>query len=1378
MASLLNNFDDAEKALGDAMNAEGSALRENEKILESIQGKLNQFEAAWESLSNTIIDSDFLKWLVDSGTSLLKILDGIIEKGGTISTLLGVGTGIGAFALQSSNVKLNGSPLSLSDLWLELTGNDDEKTKRLQDKATKKNNNDLAKLRDFRDAWIAAGENEDARKAAIDHLRDVGDEAIVCANKMRALKDASDMDEEIAKLSMAYQTHVQSLHATTVATKALTVAKNMLASAGWALLASLATTALMKFGDWLYNNVLTTNSAREAMEQYSAELQDLQQNESSVRDLSYRFEELSQKTNRTAEEQQEFYDVQNQLKELMPELAGYYDAQNNFIVREVGGVQDLIAKYDDLIAKKRTAIATEYYDKNFMNMSPYQEDIDNWNRAQSNIDTLNNDNRYRELYDKYYDEFSKLSPLQYLSWSWDNDEKAEFRRLYNVVYKQQSPDEFESTNLATIQESANSVRSQLANKLLTSRQLKYADDTTTNALIEALPGASVEQIKEWSTYVADGYIDKTLKSIQNNLSVYQEIIDGELNGMTSNARAAVVDLGGLEEANRLMGVYRQNQEAIQNGNLKQVQGMNESQLAAVEAYVAWIETQMASGDALSMLKAVGLEAAAGGEITTETYNRLKDTFGECSEEWKVFEEKLAKVANGEEEVSNLEYAIDDLANAWQNLNTVAQSGNVNFSGLKQYQEQVNAAAEALAEYAENQEISHGTMAELQEVYGATSEEWVEFVEILHNEDATLTSITEKMNALVGAYLTNSGVLNNLNGSTKQIIASTLQQLGVTNALQVAEHKVAEELAAQALANENVTETASTFNEYIETQAELLGIDAALAQAAADKILTLKIQEAIETDFANMTAIETEKLIEMAVAAGWAGTNIEKLKRIQSNLALIEAWEGQNPGDSDLISDEAAFAAQQENKNLIADMQDWAQDNSIKATVDVDISNLDAYTSKLKDTTDKVSEAFQKMYDELQYLRDTNLISEEEYLARLLQLNEQFNKDNLEAYRKYQLEIFNGFKSMLSDRINKEADARIKALQKEREETEKYYDDLIEAEEEKLELLKKEWETEEYLLKIEQARAALQRAQQQKNVRIYKEGQGFVWQADSEEVNAATGEVNQAIQDYQRYLEELAIQERIDSLEEAKEQALEIIDEQIEAVEEWKENALEALEEVKMTQEDFLEFFQEFGISISEVILNMIQGFDEWANSAEGAAARVVAALGGSFSGSGTSGFSASGGTSAGNASTTSTGGEIRTMTLNGVTNDYKQDSRGFWRIIDKHASGAINIPRDEFALTDELGPELVIPGQGTFRKLKMGTSILPADISRNLWSIGQNPIGFASGIANMISNRKEENKTYQVNVGDIILHEVQNARRVADELKGLVLKAEQLAYSK
>lgn len=49
VASLLNNFADAEAVLEVAMNSAGSALNENEKYLDSINGKVAQFQAAFEN---------------------------------------------------------------------------------------------------------------------------------------------------------------------------------------------------------------------------------------------------------------------------------------------------------------------------------------------------------------------------------------------------------------------------------------------------------------------------------------------------------------------------------------------------------------------------------------------------------------------------------------------------------------------------------------------------------------------------------------------------------------------------------------------------------------------------------------------------------------------------------------------------------------------------------------------------------------------------------------------------------------------------------------------------------------------------------------------------------------------------------------------------------------------------------------------------------------------------------------------------------------------------------------------------------------------------------------------------------------------------------
>ncbi len=71
ISALMNNFATAEEVLATSANSAGSALKENEVFLDSIQGKINQFSSAWQALSNTIVDSGLVKHIVDFGTALL-----------------------------------------------------------------------------------------------------------------------------------------------------------------------------------------------------------------------------------------------------------------------------------------------------------------------------------------------------------------------------------------------------------------------------------------------------------------------------------------------------------------------------------------------------------------------------------------------------------------------------------------------------------------------------------------------------------------------------------------------------------------------------------------------------------------------------------------------------------------------------------------------------------------------------------------------------------------------------------------------------------------------------------------------------------------------------------------------------------------------------------------------------------------------------------------------------------------------------------------------------------------------------------------------------------------------------------------------------------
>ncbi len=87
-AAILENFEIAEKALVVATESSGSAMRENAIALESIRGKLNQFTAAWQALSETVVDSGLVKGIVDFGTALLNTLNSISKFTGSFGTIL------------------------------------------------------------------------------------------------------------------------------------------------------------------------------------------------------------------------------------------------------------------------------------------------------------------------------------------------------------------------------------------------------------------------------------------------------------------------------------------------------------------------------------------------------------------------------------------------------------------------------------------------------------------------------------------------------------------------------------------------------------------------------------------------------------------------------------------------------------------------------------------------------------------------------------------------------------------------------------------------------------------------------------------------------------------------------------------------------------------------------------------------------------------------------------------------------------------------------------------------------------------------------------------------------------------------------------------
>lgn len=90
-AALIQAFQSGQiqKAYQATLNSAGSAQAEQDKWLESIEAKMQQFQSQFQSLSTTLLNSDLFKAVVDSGTGLLEILTSIIDTFGLLPTVIG-----------------------------------------------------------------------------------------------------------------------------------------------------------------------------------------------------------------------------------------------------------------------------------------------------------------------------------------------------------------------------------------------------------------------------------------------------------------------------------------------------------------------------------------------------------------------------------------------------------------------------------------------------------------------------------------------------------------------------------------------------------------------------------------------------------------------------------------------------------------------------------------------------------------------------------------------------------------------------------------------------------------------------------------------------------------------------------------------------------------------------------------------------------------------------------------------------------------------------------------------------------------------------------------------------------------------------------------
>lgn len=93
-AALMQNFSHATEATETALNSAGSAAAENDRYMESLNAKLSQLTSSFQTLSNTVLDSDLVKFFLDLANAALQFLNTLPPQVTQFGLLTGLLTGV------------------------------------------------------------------------------------------------------------------------------------------------------------------------------------------------------------------------------------------------------------------------------------------------------------------------------------------------------------------------------------------------------------------------------------------------------------------------------------------------------------------------------------------------------------------------------------------------------------------------------------------------------------------------------------------------------------------------------------------------------------------------------------------------------------------------------------------------------------------------------------------------------------------------------------------------------------------------------------------------------------------------------------------------------------------------------------------------------------------------------------------------------------------------------------------------------------------------------------------------------------------------------------------------------------------------------------
>lgn len=369
VASLITNFSDAEKAMNTAANSSGSALKENETYLDSVNGKTAQLKATFESFSNDVLSSNLLTFIIGLGDGALSFADSLAK----VNALLPITAAL--VSAMSIGVEKHKSKNHADDIFEGLVANYAE-AQDLRDEIAADDLKDIPELDDTTRSNLTAEAVEKETAAKNNALNALSNSN---STTKREFNSKMELSSASGKLSKNLQEEQKQIVETNAVRKSSI--KTELAEMSTLSKISLAITALSVIKAVIDTIAASEQEAiqrgEEAVNNYTQSQETLKNNAATINEVSSKYQELSKGVNDlgenvslTTDEYAEYNQISNQIADMFPSLIQGYTDEGNAILTCKNNIEKLTEAYNksrkaanDEILSNSSDVAKDFADK-------------------------------------------------------------------------------------------------------------------------------------------------------------------------------------------------------------------------------------------------------------------------------------------------------------------------------------------------------------------------------------------------------------------------------------------------------------------------------------------------------------------------------------------------------------------------------------------------------------------------------------------------------------------------------------------------------------------------------------------------------------------------------------------------------------------------------------------------------------------------------------------------------------------------------------------------------------------------------------------------------------------------------------------------------